>query len=46
MSHDTSLLNKALQSLELAGQHEQDLMLEIIGGGLDRLCLYDEVVYI
>ena len=45
-SYDDQLLHDALLSLQLAKQQEQNLILEVIGGGLDRFCLYDEVVYL
>ena len=45
-AHDNHLLDKALLSLELAEQQEQNLLLEIIGGVLDRFCIYDEVFYL
>ena len=33
-------------SLQSAKQQEQNLILELIGGGLDRFCPLDEVVYL
>ena len=46
LSYDSQLLNKSLLELESADQQEQNLILEIIGGALERLCLHDEVVYL
>ena len=46
LSHESELLDKAFLTLETADQQEQNLLLEIVGGAVNKFCLYDEVVYL